>query len=352
MAFGNGHSTNWWEHLIPGWRHVAAVKTIADTNKNVTNFKNGMKTEYGSSPTYVSGYGSEIFGASKIQPSDLGAWFKKYAAQNGINQNTLNMINSMSDAALGGILDEYWKKEGMGVWKNNIFDTSSAMQDLRALDSLDIPMEKSYGDILRESEAKIDAENRQIMDLYDAALNNQQSLYNSQMGNIDRGYNRYAKQLLAMDYQKNNQLLGNLEGSMSKARQNALEAGASAGVRLANNVNTLMSTQNQQAQQSLQTSNNLAQMLMNQQQAAAGLKGNLANAYSTNANNKAGLLQGTLERKQNYVDSSWNQYQNEYNDKLNAATAALGSNPFVDAQKGYNQTQNYKKQSQTQASPY
>lgn len=321
-------------------------------NKGYKTIKNGVKTDYGSSPTYVSGIGSEMFGANKIQPGELGAWFKRYAAQNGIDQKTLNMINSMSDAALGGILDEYWTKSNMGIWKDNVFDTGSAMQDLRALQSLDIPMEKSYGDIVREAEARVDAENRQLMDIYDSALNNQQSLYNSQMGNLDRGYDRYAKQVLAMDYQKNNQLLGSLEGSMSKARQNALEAGASAGVRLANNVNTLMSTQNQQAQQSLQTSNNLAQMLMNQQQAAAGLKSNLANAYSTNANQKAGLLQGTLERKQNYADSSWNQYQKEYNDKLDAATAALGGNPFVDAQKGYNQTQNYKKQSQTQASPY
>lgn len=283
----------------------------------------------------------------------LGEWFKNYATSQGVDQNTLAYLNNLSDAELGSLLEEFWTREDEILGdKYDRFSTADALKELKALSSINLPEpSKSYEDLYNEMSAKIDEENAAANSLYDQALASQRGLYNSQMNLLNSGYNNLAKQTLAMDYQKNNQLLGGLENSMSKARQNALEAGASAGIRLANNVNTLMSTQNQQAMQSLQTSNNLAQMLMNQQQAAAGLKSNLANAYSTNANQKAGLIQGTYERKQSNADSAWRINQDIYDDKVNRATSGLEGNTFKDSYLKFKQGQTGGTQ-QSGSSPY
>lgn len=348
-----GNSVNWWEWLIPFWAQSGAlIKTIGDVGTNTYGaVKDELTPHYGDQPTYVKG---PLMG-SNINSSQLGAWFKQYAARKGVNDHMLSYLNSLSDSALGGILDEYWNKENVAgslTGKRYTFDSNSALQDFLALSSLDIPAARSYEEVWNEAQAKIDAENEAAGKLYDQALDYQKDLYNKQMGMLDKGYNNLAKQTLAMDYQKNNQLLGSLGNNMNKARQNALEAGASAGVRLANNVNTLLSTQNAQAQQSLATSNNLAQMLMNQRNAAMGLGSNLANAYSTNANQRAGLIQGNFERKQAAADSAWNTEQNIYNDKVNAATSALQGNAFVDSYKGYGQTQNYNKKQTSGSNAY
>ena len=294
-------------------------------------------------PTKAGGWASNLWGNGKYYSSNsnLGQWFRNYAIQSGLDANVLNYLKSLDDNTLGSLVNEFWQESNAPLFnKAYTFDAASALQNLKELSSINLPEpSKSYEDIYNEMSNAIDAENAQAAALYDQSLNYQQNLYNSQMQNLNKDYNDYAKQVLAMDYQKNQQLLGSLEGSMNKARQNALEAGASAGIRLANNVNTLMSTQNQQAQQSLQTSNNLAQMLMNQRNAAMGLQGNLANAYSNNANQKAGLLQGTYERKQSNADNTWRINQDIYDDKVNRATYGLEGNTFKDSYLKYKQGQ-------------
>lgn len=350
MAYGDGQSVKWWEWLIPGWNMTGTLgKSAAD---GVVNFKQGINDlqnpTYGNNPSYYHGGPSSLYGAKKINSGDLGAWFKQYAQQHGADAKTMAMLNQLSDAELGGSLQEYWGDQNVafGV-KQNTFDTASALQDLLNAQNLELPIERSYQDIWDEAAGKIDAENAKAAALYDDALKYQQNIYDRQLSGLGNDYNTYAKQALALDYVKNQQLLGNLEGTMNKARQNSLEAGASAGIRLANNVNTLMSTQNQQAMQSLQTSNNLAQMLLNQRNAAMGIQSNMANAYANNASQKAGLVKGDFERKQAAAGSAWDTYQQSYQNQLDAATGALGSNPFADLTKNYNQTQTYKKQTQS-----
>lgn len=310
-------------------------------------------------PTKERGWGSSLWGTGHYynSASNLGDWFRRYATQAGLDESTAAYLSSLDDATLGGLIDEFWQKNVDGILWNHTdrFDAESALQNLKALSSMQLPEpSKSYEDIYNEMSAKIDEENAAASSLYDQALANQKSLYNSQMSMLENGYNRYAKQALAMDYQKNNQLMANLGNNLNKSRQNALEAGASAGIRLANNVNTLMSTQNAAAQQSLQTSNNLAQMLMNQQNAAAGLKSNLANAYSNNLNQKADLVKGDFERKKANADSSWDISQKIYDDKVARATSGLEGNAFKDSYLKFKQGQTGSTSSQQSSgsSPY
>jgi hypothetical protein len=63
-----------------------------------------------------------------------------------------------------------------------------------------------------------------------------------------------------------------LSSEMARSRRSAIEAGASAGIRIAGNVNAILSAQNKMSQESLNTSNQLAQMLVNQRNAESGLR--------------------------------------------------------------------------------
>lgn len=95
-----------------------------------------------------------------------------------------------------------------------------------------------------------------------------QSAYRDELSGLKTQFNEARKGLLSSQYQQNAQLADTMTSQMERSRRNALEAGASAGLRLADNINIMLSTQNKQAQTSLETSNQLAQMMLNQQAAS------------------------------------------------------------------------------------
>lgn len=130
----------------------------------------------------------------------------------------------------------------------------------------------------------------------DAEIGQQEQTLADLLQQQNLAYNDAAEQILSSDYQRNASLMGTYQSEMRRSQRNALEAGASAGARLANNINVTLSTQNQQAQQSLETSNNLAQMLLNQRQAASDI-----------AQQRVGLRSGYTER----VNSLGQQYYND-----------------------------------------
>ena len=157
-------------------------------------------------------------------------------------------------------------------------------------------------------------------------------------------YNDYARQILSNDYQKNAQLMGSLGNSLDRARTSALEAGASAGLRLSNNINTLLSTQNKQAQQSLDTAINLAQNMLNQRQAASGLRSSHSNTLANDTANRANLTRGNAERTTNYQNAYIGQQQSLYDNKMNSwenANSQYSSNPFYGSYTANKQKQSY-----------
>lgn len=208
--------------------------------------------------------------------------------------------NSLTDAEREAILDEYYNG-----------DYSLLLNDLNELDSFSdaYPI---YSDFLNPdtiwdtATSEVEAENAALLELLssdkataldllgstrddtlqlladtrDTALADiasesaaNRAMLNSQLQRMGASFDDARDALLTAQYQRNAQTMGTLAADMQSSRRNAIEAGASAGIRIAGNVNALLSAQNRMAQQSLDTSNQLAQMLVNQRNAEAGVAG-------------------------------------------------------------------------------
>lgn len=274
--------------------------------------------------------------------TEKAKFLKQYLKDAGLD---MEFINSMSDKELAAYADEYMNDDyDVLGFSSKTFDKGSFLHDIRELQDIDnawqdVPNAPDYDKIYRDAANTINQENAELSALYDRMLNSQTANYQQQMNDLNSAYRDYSRQILSNDYIQNAQLMNTVGSSLSKSRQNALQAGASAGLRLANNVNTLLSTQNQQTAQSLQTSNNLAQMLLNQRQAAAGIRNDYNNALNQNTMNKANLKAGNAERVENYargqLDTANTIYQNKLNSWENSLNAKAGSNVFADAYKTY-----------------
>lgn len=189
--------------------------------------------------------------------------------------------------------------------------TEQLLRELTNAESLGNAPEVSLDSAMKSAKEEIDAEIAQQEKALAELLSQQTASYNAA-----------AEQILSSDYQRNASLMGTYQSEMRRAQRNALEAGASAGARLANNINVTLSTQNQQAQQSLATSNNLAQMLLNQRQAASDI-----------AQQRVGLRSGYTERvnaygQQKYADqqTKLGEWETSARDKITGGSAS----PYAD----------------------
>ena len=256
-----------------------------------------------------------------------------------------NQNLGLSDAELRAILDNNyryvdntWYNLGGLLGDREVYDVSSALADLARLSQFQgtQPTLPDYDQLHKKAEDAIAAENAEILAMYDADKARVTDLYNQQLADSNAAYNRNVDQILSNDYQKNAQLLGTMRSEMNRSQRNALESGASAGLRIAGNINTMLSMQNRQSQQSLETSNNLAQMLLNQQQANAGLRSEYSGYLSQDTANRAALKSGTAERKENMfnmyrdrADATYDRQMRDYEDKYSATVGT--TNPFADA---------------------
>lgn len=142
------------------------------------------------------------------------------------------------------------------------------------------------------------------MDELNSMRADRQARYDQELADIDSDYAGLRNNLISTQARQDAQLMDTMRSEMSRARRNALEAGASAGIRLADNINIMLSNQNKQAQTSLETSNQLAQMAINQRAA----KRSAQDSYDAYMN-------------QNYRDRTdlRNQAYSEANTRYNAA---------------------------------
>lgn len=179
-----------------------------------------------------------------------------------------------------------------------------------------------------------------VNDLYDKLINSvnddearQTNLFKDQLIENANSFNDYRQQILGNQYQQNAALLGTVNSEMSRSRRNALEAGASAGLRLAENINTTMALQNKQSQTSLETSNQLAQALLNQRQAAAGIRSNYSNMLSDTA---AQRRQYNIDKDNTYynrLQSAWDVQSNKNTENYNKYADSFDreNNPYADS---------------------
>lgn len=341
-------ANSWGNWINPIGIPIAINRQVNNQNPTKYTKSNG----WGDFLNFMTLNWNQIGKSNQPTAKELGNWFKANNANN-YSGNVLNYLQNISDEDLGAlILDNgyYTKQKDLGseLYGNDVYtlDTDIILNDISKLANLpEAPQMYDATAIRQDIDNQIDAENQNILGMYDKNLDLQRNIYSNQMSNLNRGYNDYARQVLSNDYQKNASLMGALSSSLDKSRRNALEAGANAGLKIAGNINTVMSAQNKQTATSLETANNLAQQLLNQQNAAMGISNNWANTLSQDTQNRANLQRGSVERKQNAYNNALSNADLEYNNKMdryNEATASTrNSTPFGESYINYNKNKSY-----------
>ena len=251
-----------------------------------------------------------------------------------ILEDSTGFLETLSDGELEALLSDYTTSDGFV----NIEDFKKDLANLSQY-SIDMPEVPDYQAAYDQTEQLRLAELERLSE----NTARQTELFENQLQENQMMFDEYRSNILQNQYQQNAQLMGSVDSAMSKARRNALEAGASAGLRMAENINTTLALQNKQSQTSLETSNQLAQQLLNQRQAAAGIRNDYnsmltqADSAKTEANRYYDSYQDTVK---NRLDSD---YYNKYDDwSRQFGTSSLGNR-----YKGYlEQNQSVKKNSQ------
>jgi hypothetical protein len=240
--------------------------------------------------------------------------------QNQVNENNKNLKKELReqfpnlteyeiDALIGQYGDSYndlgrWfttdASEKEALW-NSLSKLDSAKEELGARPE-DLTLEQ-LNEIENQASGEIDAENRQLLDLYNQVNNQSTDLLNQQMLENQQAFTDYRNQILTNNAMQQQAIAGSTRYELQRSQRNAIIRGASAAQRLVANINTQLGMQAKAAQQSLDTSNALAQQLLAHRQAQAGLRSDYINNMNQNAMNRANTLRGSTERKANYAQS-------------------------------------------------
>ena len=167
-----------------------------------------------------------------------------------------------------------------------------------------------------------------MLDEYNALDANRLATHQAEMQNITTGYDQLRSNLLTSQYQRNAQLMDSLQSGMERSRRNALEAGASAGIRIADNINTLLSVQNKQSATSMETANQLSQMMINQRNAEAESRRSYDDYMSQSKVNKDNLKREQEGYAQNLANANYNAAYDSYAKKQTDWDSANAYNPL------------------------
>lgn len=327
-------------------------------NNSNSNFISSAPKKWGYSKR---NWFQELFGGDDpyvVNDDPITRLFGMYGSNDDdLRQELVNMIrrsdagatvSGLSDSELLAILDENGYFDVTSNWftgDNYSLDTERLFKDLEELSSSNVPIKPNVDSLYNASVEAINAENQQMYDRYNAQearldelLKSVTEDYRTDMQNLSDAYSGMRSNIMSSQHQRNAQLMDTLESQMSKTQRNAIEAGASAGLRIASNINTLLSVQNKMSQQSLETSNQLAQMLLNQKSAEQGLRNDYNNYMQQDANNRASIDRGRnsiLTSTQGRVDSHFNNAYSRANESYNSNTVdwnrSYGDNPFADS---------------------
>ena len=231
----------------------------------------------------------------------------------------------LSPTQVDALVSQYGD-EGGGVWDIGHWGDQSDWSGLRseldrinkAYDELgDMPQQLSLEqllDIENQAKGEIDAENRQLFDLYDQSANRANALLQNSFADNQQGFADYRNQILTNNAMQQQAIAGSTRYELQRSQRNAIIRGASAAQRLVESINTSLGMQAKSAQQSLDTSNALAQQLLAYRQAQTGLRSDYMNQLNQQDANRANVIRGSAERKANYAQSQvdLNINRNEY----------------------------------------
>lgn len=238
----------------------------------------------------------------------------------------------LSDREWDALIDQYMP-EKFNLFSNPgaLFESSMPDMDKFYKDLADVlpiyqemmasvPKDLDLAQIYRDADAEIDAENQGILDLYD-------KMYSQELDTSNDMYNDAVNQILYNDAMNQSAIRQSARAEMNRQQRNAIIRGASAATRLVANINAQLGTQAQAAQQSLETSNNLAKMLINQRDAAMKTRREYANS-------QADLMRGSAERKATYRKAKWSEAESlQENDRqrwYKKYAPQLSGNPIGD----------------------
>lgn len=293
------------------------VGTQIQNDATRNHFKNWIRQQYG----------------DQLSDSQIDALYAQYQNEGQFAnwQDPRTYIN----LALGPI---GWAISGIGTGAGWWHDYGYGTFDQTGVDKMMADIEKAYDelgempDVLTEDQikeieegayAEIDAENRQIMDLYNSTLNRTTEALQQGLMENNAAFSDYRNQILTNDVMNQQAIAGSTRYELDRQQRNAISRGASAAQRLVANINTQLGTQAQSAQQALNTSNALAQQLLAHRQAQAGIRQDYTSALNQYDMNRANQLAGNAERRLSYGQGKvgWamdkNQYaRNAWNERL------------------------------------
>ena len=280
-------SRNWWNYLlIP-----SATSILALAKDNFYDQSKALRTSL----------------ASELQGDELAYW------------------NSLSAPEQDALLESYYTEYDNGLYNlwglygtSEKFDLDTFLKDIGEYSDIEVaPTLSEYvniDDALATAQASVDAENERLL----ASLN-------EDLQRTGDAYTQAKNALLTGQYQRNMQTMDTLSSDLSRSRRNAIEAGASAGIRIAENVNALLTAQNKMSQQSLDTSNQLAQMLLNQRNAEAGLRNQWRDAQSSTYDKVQGRAQNEMNLGRQRYDAAQEDWQNRYGSAVSPSNALSDS---------------------------
>lgn len=262
----------------------------------------------------------------------------------GVDPEVVQLLMQLSESERNAILnnDAYRKKDNgianlWGLWGDDIYtyDYGALARDLQ--NSSDLVKEYAAlgtrpiaEDYLNSAKDAILAENDRIYADLDQLLADQKALYTDQLQSSRADYNTARSQMLSQQVQQGARLMDTYRSEMRRSRDNAMEAGASAGIRIADNINTLLSVQNKQSSTAMETSNQLAQMMVNQRNAEFGVRDAYSKTLSEDASKRHEALYSTNDRINTLYNMTYNPAKEAYDAKKSELDDKYSSNPLSD----------------------
>lgn len=269
----------------------------------------------------------------------------------------------LSQAQIEALVNQYGDEDG-GLWDITKWGDQSDWTGLQSeLDKIisvydelgEMPEAPTPDELLKiqqDAYNEIDSENRSLLDLYEQTLQDSTSQLRNSLYENTAMFNDYRNQMLTNEAIRQQAIAGSTRFELERQQRNAITRGASAAQRLVANINTQLGLQAQSAQQSLDTSNALAQNLLAHRQAQQNVRDSYFNNRNQYNNQVANVLSGQAERKYSYGQARKQGAVDDYNYAYDAYNTQLdnrfqgdsvGRNAYLDYTYGKRrQNNNYK----------
>lgn len=231
---------------------------------------------------------------------------------------------------------------------NGIPNASQILKDFAEMDTWNdyvgkAPELPDPDKLYSEAEDTINREHSDIEALYNQTLDRTTNTLNKALAENNAAFADYRNQTLTNQAMGQQAIAGSTRFELDRQQRNAISRGASAAQRLVSNINAQLGLQAQSAQQSLDTSNALAQQLLSHRQAQAGIRNDYMNAQNQYNNNMASLRRGKASEIAGYQSTKLGQAMDAYdinNQRYNERASNIqGTNPLAPIWNKYNAKQ-------------